>query len=282
MVYFPFRYTGYVKYGTEHILSQNFLSDLPVLLLSITIVNDADTFSIVGMVLMYVAFMAIYELGYHENDSHEKDNKIRPAVSSDISKTRESYRHCRMTPSAWIWAIALSVVGSLLFAIHTTTIANNPELTITLWGRILLTWTSFLILVRAIFWFYNTQASLFSRQLLYPILQVGKTFGFVLLMPTNVVGSVFMASHVFKRWINYLIYRHDGDNRSFSGHRVGLLTFLLLLGAIMIGIETLEPLLTQQFWLIIVWSLIRGLPEFFPDIPYIGKNNRCIFNKNVK
>jgi hypothetical protein len=106
-------------------------------------------------------------------------------------------------------------------------------------------WVSFLVAVRLTFWVYN-QFGKEARMWIYPFLQTQRMFGFTLLVGTNPIGAVLLMSLVLARWLQYCIYRCEGDRWQFPVNVGCLLIFGLLFMMILIGSPNPAELLTWQ------------------------------------
>ena len=146
MRYFPLRYTKYAKFGDGHVLGQIVLSDLPVLLLAITIVSQPTLYSVAGMLAMFFAFYCIYELGYYENDFGSNGTETNPRLLTST----EEFRQYRMVPDAWVWALVLSFIGAFCFQWHYSE-TNETEISFAIeWFRLFCIWMTFLISVTTV------------------------------------------------------------------------------------------------------------------------------------
>jgi len=237
-MYRPFVYSS-AKYGRGHALRQQWLGDLPVILLAFVPSSSFSAREIAALIVLFVSFVCIYELGYYENDRFATLNETNPTPPVD---DRGGYR---VGAQAWIWFLVLSGIAAWLLQ------AGVSEL-----GA----WVVFGLSVRALFFVYN-RTGVRRRVLIYPLLQVSKSFGFTILFPVNPTGVALLLAHALKRAMAYAIYRLDGRHRSFPMHAAGLLLFFLISVALMAGSRDAAPLGTIQFWLIVAWGVFRGGKE---------------------
>ncbi len=239
MFYRPFAYSD-AKYGAGHALRQQWLGDLPVILLAVVPSGSLSAWGIVSIVSLFVSVVCIYELGYYENDHVAAVVERDPAPPSNLSG------RYRVGWQAWGWFAVLSLVAILIL--------QRPA---SAWGA----WLGFGLIVRLLFFVYNKTA-VGRRVMLYPLLQASKSFGFMILFPINPVGVALLLAHVLKRTIAYAIYRLGGRHRRFPMHAAGLLLFVMITVGLMAGSRDPAPLGTIQYWLIVGWCAARGGKEF--------------------
>ncbi len=239
MLYRPFAYSS-AKYGTGHALRQQWLGDLPVILLAVVPSSELGVSDIAAIVALFVSVVCVYELGYYENDH------VAAIVEQNPTPPSETTGRYRVGWQAWVWFAALCLVATLL--------VRGP---VSSW----VAWLGFGGIVRLLFFVYNKTA-VGRRVLLYPWLQASKSFGFMIWFPINFVGVSLLLAHVLKRTVAYAIYRLGGDHRRFPMHAAGLLLFIMITAGLMAGSRDAAPLGTIQYWLIVGWCAVRGGKEF--------------------
>ncbi len=239
MLYRPFAYSN-AKYGAGHALRQQWLGDLPVILLAVVPSGPLGVSGIAAIIILFVSFVCVYELGYYENDH------VAAIVEQEPTPPSDAGGRYRVGWQAWGWFAVLSLIAILLL--------QRP---ISAW----VVWFGFGLVVRLLFFAYNKTA-VGRRVLLYPLLQASKSFGFLILFPVNPVGVSLLLAHVLKRTIAYAIYRLGGHHRRFPMHAAGVLLFVMITAALMAGSRDAAPLSTTQYWLIVGWCVARGGKEF--------------------
>jgi haloacid dehalogenase-like hydrolase len=255
-VYVPFYYTEKVKYpGYRPVLKNFLLDDIPAILVSITFVYGVSISSITATLLLYTAFICVYELGYRENDFVASLNEKNPTRSKKL----EEYRFYPMGKEAWIWSVILSVIGISILSFdkfkdfgQAISVPNiYPEI------KTLLVWLGFLVLVRTAFWFHNSlQVNL--RLFSFAVLQILRLFGLVLVMTTNIVGASFLGAIILGRWMRYSIYRYNGDKVYFPDKFVRLIIFLFIIVVIALTNKDISIFSYTQVWLVVFWCILRG------------------------
>jgi hypothetical protein len=255
-VYCPFVYTEKAKWpGRRPVLKNFFLDDVPALLLSITFVTGFSFWSIAATLMFFTAFIAVYELGYRENDFKAAQNEQNPNLSENL----EEHQNYPMGVQAWVWSICLSLSGLIFLniarlqpqeAIFTASaLSLNTET--------LVTWMSFLVLVRTVFWAHNS-VPVHWRIYTHGPLQFLRLFGYVLVMPTNMIGAGFLGAIAMSRWMIYSLYRYQGDKKNFPDKVIRLMIFLFFIVAVMLTEKDSTVLSSLQVWLVVLWCLVRG------------------------
>jgi hypothetical protein len=255
-VYVPFYYTEKVKWPGHRPVLKNFvLDDIPALLLSITFVNGFSASSIAATLLFFTAFICMYELGYRENDFIAPAKEENPALSKNL----EEYRSYSMGIQAWVWSIVLSIAGLIFLNLEKFKAGEGDiyEPLVYEMTETLLIWLGFLVLVRTVFRVHNS-IKVNWRIFSHGLLQFLRMFGYVLVMPTNIIGAFYLGTIAMSRWMSYSIYRANGDRSSFPDKVVRLTLFVLILVVVVMINRDFTLLTSLQVWLVFFWCLVRG------------------------
>lgn len=256
-MYLPFIYTDLAKHpGRQFFVRQVLLDDLAMLVLSVSIFNPLTPSYLIGMLFCFLGLFTTYELGYRENDAvaetKREEHPTLPAVY-------QAYRDYPVSPGAWIWGLAFSLVGVGL--LHSDDRYSGGQfgrvLPLPGWIETAVWWLLVLVAVRVTFWLFNHTRQ-FNRIFVFPFLHLLKTGGFIVLLPTTMIGLFLIVSQVLRTWINYMVYRCGGDKDAFPNHVTRWFIFLLLVAAAAIGMDNPTPLVTVEFWVITAWCTARA------------------------
>jgi hypothetical protein len=270
--YIPFFYTAKIKRSVGFLVKQVFLEEMVVMLITFAVLSNAPTLPTFGcLVLLFIAYMLVYEIGYAENDRVGERVEAAPKLSAAYFR----YGRFQLEPDAWIWA---GVVSLLAFAIvppfqreamltHAHLAKAVPAgYTIVALASI---WMFALLIARAVFWLFN-HVPLRWRVFVYLPLHITKYFSPALLLPLHPAGAALSAAQIVRTWAMYAIRRAGGDEHAIPSQLVRLALFALLVpfiyaSAVMSLTDTLLLLSALAF------CIIRALPELkkkmFPARP---------------
>ncbi|NER25275.1 MAG: haloacid dehalogenase-like hydrolase [Symploca sp. SIO1C2] len=265
-VYLPLFYLERVKRPSEgYFFKQVILEDLLVLLLSLSWLSPRPILHAISIFILVLSFSCIYEIGYWENDLLGEKIEQNPV----LSKTYQRYK-TRINSSwqrqPWIWAIILAIPAIILLDFTKSSISItelNAELVYSNLAPIaidLLRWLSLLIFVRSCLWIYN-RIDIKTRVWVFPLLQITKNFGFLVIATTNIIGAILFCSTTLARWFPYLIYRNGGDRTNFPKRMSSLLIFIFLAMALILGGYQASLLLNGQALAILTLFTLRALRD---------------------
>lgn len=242
-VYIPFGYTERIKRpGARHFLRQFLLNDLSLLILAIGLTQPGSIALYFALGLGLLSFFSIYELGYHENDVLGARNEANPKLSEAFDPA-ENYQ---LVPGAYIWALATGAVAVWLTA-------GNESTDLAVRGAI---WVGFLASVRLTFALYNRVYK--ARILLYPVLQLHKTFGFLILGAASLSGLLVLTAEVASRSFMYTIYRLDDGRVPWRNSAfLRLVLYLAMAAAVEAANRNVNLFGDWRFWLIGGWLVAR-------------------------
>lgn len=255
----PFVYLVRVKRPDEKYVRHAILGhDLPVLFLAFALSN-AQPLATAGVIMLYLlSFFTAYETGYHENDRLGLALERKPKISANYHSLGHHFS------PAFAWTVAVILAGfASLFAFETLSwIPQAFDLEgalafLAVWGAFLLN----LAIIRLMFRWQNVIA---PRGRILPMLglQVGRTLGYALVLPTSIVGALLCTVHGVARWLPYVIYRFGGDRRGVPNHLNAFMLFLLAVGAVAIG-GGLEALLSVQALLVLTYLALRAAKDLW-------------------
>ncbi|MCF4166511.1 hypothetical protein L2U69_12730 [Zavarzinia compransoris] len=253
-LYFPMRYTARAKYGRFYVLYNSLLRELPMLALATWPERGPSPLWAVAVALLYASMLAIYEIGYFENDFVAAKHEARPVVQPESSR----FEGFSLEPRAWAWGGVLGLLGCLA-AVADRDVFDGLGLALAAG-----IWLAVLVVTRLLFHAYNT-LPVQRRVLLYPVMQAAKLFGMLLVLPGHVFGAALLLAQVVAMWITYAIYRTGGDKSAVPRDyaRPVLFAIFALALALVLPVEDLAahaPALTG----ILVWfGLFLGLRGAF-------------------
>jgi hypothetical protein len=244
LFYYPFRYTNEGKYPDKRILiNQQFGEDLVVVLLGYAFLAPTPA-ALLGLLLLFVSFFAVYEIGYHENDFLAARREAKPSVSPEASR----FADYPIRSQGWLWSICLGAAGSAL-------VAPLPR-----FPWVLGAWLACLVAVRIVFRLHNV----FSPNWRIPTftgLQVGKTFSYAAVLPINPIGSIILVSQILRQTINYVIYRVRGTSQNVKRQQLRLFSFIALSAGYVAWTHNAQALLCAQYLCAAAWCVYRVLRE---------------------
>ncbi len=259
--YIPFLYLERGKRpGQRYFLRVILGDDWLVLVLAASWLSPQPFVHAAMLLFFLLSFWCVYEVGYLENDRVAEKFEKKPVLSN----TYLLYKDLMKWWQPWVWAIIFAIPGLMLLeltdlGLHSLTFfITYPDNAIASGVIDGLAWISLLALLRASYWVYN-YINKPTRVWLYIILQVYKTFGFLLLTVTNLVGTLLFSSQVLARWISYFTYRYSHkDWQGLPGELIRCVMFGFLLFAIALGTQDISLIFNGQAVVIFLWCLYRG------------------------
>lgn len=254
-LYVPMRYTARVKFSRWYTLDQFLLVD--TLLIAIAVTYDVASLLhfLVVVPLLLLSLMAVYEIGYYENDMHAAQFEVDPALDPAVAR----FRDYPIRFQAWVWSVGLAAAG-LAAAVLLGELATDEVLAAGL------SWGLLLVVLRVVFYVYN-RTPVEVRTFLYPVLQ-GLKYGavFLVFVPT-VVGVLLVTSQIAAMWATYVVYRLDGRKEALDRDLFRTASFLVTAGLLGVAALVHGGLLVEDatrehaneicFFAALLWSLAR-------------------------
>lgn len=260
--YFPFFYTARIKRTPGFLVKQVFLEELPVILIMFgSLYGPMILPSFVSVVLLFVSYMLIYEIGYAENDRVGERTEAEPKLSKAYFK----HRNFRLEPDAWIWAagISLAAFAAVLPDMRKGMLERvlldgfvTPEWSVPALAAI---WMLFLAAARTAFFVFN-HVPLAWRVFVYLPLHASKYFGPLLFLPIHPGGVALGLAQIVRTWSMYAIRRAGGDEHILSSQMVRL-NFLIVFSVVVFAITPLTPTEASLLALSFVFCIVRAIPE---------------------
>jgi len=252
-IYIPFVYTeGSNRGNKNHVINTILLTNYLILLMSYGMSSAFSIYNAIALFCLSVSFWCIYEAGYYENDFHEVNHEDTKGEGKKILK----FADYPVEVGAWTWGGAIALIGIMVyFSQGAPSLAEWKT-----YGIGLSVWATWLLIVRLTFRVYNySQRPL--RVLLYPILQMFRLAGPILFLPLNILGISLIVAQATSRWVWYMVYRTGGDRKAAPHHVVRLFIFLAFISLFVATEQSLAPLLTLQFAIMLLWSLSRSASQ---------------------
>lgn len=215
-LYLPLRYSGSVKFTRSFAIDQWLLVDSCIYGLSVAHGWTGLIHFAVIAPLLSLSFMAVYELGYFENDMEAARKEDSPTLSGKEAR----YRHYPIRGQSWVWAVA-AAWAALALAVWLGELAR-PVL-----AGALLIWIALLIVSRVVFLIYNRLPPQ-HRMLTYPALQLSKYGSILAIFRPGVTGCLLVISQIATMWVNYVVYRLGGAKDRFPKEPFRLVLFLIM------------------------------------------------------
>ncbi|WGD28997.1 hypothetical protein AncyloWKF20_14530 [Ancylobacter sp. WKF20] len=217
--YLPMRYTALAKYNAHYVRKQTLFVELPLLLLATLPLAGAPWLWLGAALALFVSMLAVYEIGYFENDQVAAAREANPTLTPMAAR----FRDFPLARHAWSWAIALGLVGALLASLRLTGGVFDSDLFAILAG----VWIVVLLVVRGLFAAYNRLPEA-RRIFVYPLLQAAKLLAPLLLIPGLALGAALLLAQTVAMWMTYAVYRAGGDKAMVPRETVRLTAFLAL------------------------------------------------------
>ena len=253
MGYIPLRYLNRCKRRGENVVARVILFyDLVALFLAYGTASARPVLTCAGLLFYQLAFWTVYELGNWENDVLGNRYETDPRLPDGFERWSRTVRPVQ----ALIWAACLLFPASALLAAG----SGRDMLSSAVSFYVFL--AAYLVAGRAIYAVYN-RVDPKTRVYLYPVLQLSKACGLLLVLPVSQAGLAFIVAVALVRQLRYTVYRF-GDKA--KGYRVPPNTHTLLcfglLAAASLALVTPEG---PSFWIVsaavVAWHLQRGRRE---------------------
>ncbi len=259
--YIPFFYTAKIKRTPGFFIKQVLLEELPIVLLAFGLPALAWNPSLWAcLVLLFLALILTYELGYAENDRVGELKESNPKLSKSYFK----YRNYRLFPHAWIYALALTVLGILALGTEGRALALDHlhiSTALPTWQGIAVlcaAWLGVMVLARLVFWAFN-HAPLLWRVYIYAPLHMVKYLGFVVFFAIPAAGLILVYAHIVRTWSLYAVRRSGGSIDFLMSQTVRTVFIVFGFGVLM----EIDPALVLNWpaMAMLAFCFVRAFPE---------------------
>ncbi|HHP7232225.1 MAG TPA: hypothetical protein ACFCUY_15365 [Xenococcaceae cyanobacterium] len=265
-IYLPFFYLEKVKrVGEKYFLKVILWEDLSILFFAFGWQTSDSFITLICLVLLLSSFWCIYEYGYYENDLVAEKYEAEPKLSENYYKAKFTITWWQ----PWIWAIILSIFSAIILS-FSQIYFNHENLNQLVFNHKLSNlvlfyssyWLGFLLISRLCFWIYN-YVNKKTRIWLYIVLQVCRYCGFLIILPTNLIGISLLFGHILSRTIGYIVYRYSGGVKSswpknLPEQFLRLVLFICLLFGITLTTKDFSLVTNWQTLIISVWCLFKA------------------------
>ncbi|MFK7886540.1 MAG: HAD family hydrolase [Gammaproteobacteria bacterium] len=261
-VYVPFFYSARVKRSPEFVVKQMFLEELVIILLATVFFLPFSLSLWFAAILLFVGFLAAYEIGYAENDRIGYLKEARPKLSDDY----EQFKDVALEPAAWFWVVGLTIAGvwmlgadmqaSILQRLGFAT-STSPLIQLVTLAAV---WVAIVVAGRGLFFWYNRMPMIW-RVFGYILLHFGKYFSLVILFSSQPVGYALLCAQIVRTWSLYAIRRSGGNMELVASQSIRLAFFALFLVAFDLATPEFSAFSQWHTWVIIGFCVIRAAPE---------------------
>ncbi|QIZ76079.1 hypothetical protein [Ferrimonas lipolytica] len=252
----PFVFTKKVnrpteKYFTRVVLGHDYLA----LFLALVLVSSQPLLCAISLLLFVMAFFAIYETGYYENDRLGQLLEAKPRVSKQFIKLGHHFN----PRFAWLCGALIALTAAWLASYGASWLPQYFELdggaaVAAIW----LVFMVFMVGVRAVFYAFN-RTPVKGRIVPMLLLQVARNCGYFIIFPVAEAGALFCLAWALGKWFPYMIYRFGGSNIGYPNH---LVTGLLMLSmVVMVGASHVDGFALFFNWpaaVVVLYVLIRA------------------------
>ncbi|MEO1189002.1 MAG: hypothetical protein AAFW60_08010 [Pseudomonadota bacterium] len=262
-IWLPYYYTAKIKRDPQFFVKQVLLEELPIVVLVFGLFGlGLQVASWIALAILFMALIAVYEIGYADNDRIGERKETNPKLS-DAYRSLGAFR---IVPFAWFWAILLTGIGVAVLPLNvqeaTVSRLSLPVTPGTIQSYLALTaiWLFVILLSQLTFAIFN-RAPLKWRVFAYVPLHVSKYLGFAIFFASSLVGLVFLVAHIVRTWSLYAVRRAGGDMEFIASQMVRLVFLILFLTVLGIAYGWIEIFWSWQTLTILGFCIIRALPE---------------------
>ncbi|PZU56964.1 MAG: hypothetical protein DI547_14840 [Sphingobium sp.] len=256
----PLAYTARVKRPTERYVLHGIIGyDFAVLWLAYALMSPALFTTTAALGLYLLAFFAVYEIGYYDNDRVGLARESAPVVSPQFTELGHHFR------PRWAWAFGLILAGlGACMQSWGDPAAVTKAGPLSGWALVGWRWAMAAVLLgvtRLTFLWFN---ALSPKLRIVPmlVLQVERTLGYALLFAIDTAGAILCVAHAIGRWVPYVIYRFGGQRADFPAHIATFIVFLMFFPiAILTDRQPVTEALTIEFYVIALYLAVRAAKD---------------------
>ncbi len=261
-VYVPFFYSARVKRSPEFVVKQMLLEEVPIILLATVFFQPFSATLWTGALLLVLAFLTVYEIGYAENDRIGYLSEAKPKLAVDY----ERFKDTRLEPYAWYWAAGLTALGTALLGadfcagalqrIGLVMPGNGMGAPLALGAA----WLAVVVTGRFVFYLYNRMPMVW-RLFGYVLLHFVKYFGLILIFPSQPAGYALLCAQIVRTWSLYAIRRSGGEMELVASQSIRLGFFVFLLIAFELATPGSALFAHWTTWALLAFCIVRAAPE---------------------
>ncbi len=261
--YIPFYYLARIKRSPGFLVKQVFLDEMVVVLLLFSLVFIPGDWTVpASLVLFFLSYLVVYEIGYADNDLVGYRREAAPKLSARFYETM-GYVNAR---AAWVWSLVFAFCGVAILSdgvragIYARAGMAVPDSRLLEIGLLLLGWMVCVVIGYLLFRGFN-RAPLFWRVYLYIPLQISKLLSPVIFFALTPVAAVLFMAHLVRMWAPYAIRRCGGDIEATSSQTIRLAFFLAFLPLLVVLEGNATFLWNWEVAVIGAFCLLRAIPE---------------------
>jgi hypothetical protein len=261
--YVPLYYTARIKRDPGFLIKQVFLEEMLVFLLLFSLAFIPGDWTVpAALVLLFLSYLVVYEIGYADNDLVGHQREAAPKLSAAFFANMDYIDR----KAAWAWSLALGLAGVALLSdaarhgIYARAGLAVPEAYWQDLGLLVLVWMGCVFLGYLLFRAFN-RAPLFWRVFLYLPLQAGKMLSPLVFFPISAAGAALFMAHLVRMWAPYAIRRAGGDIERTSSQLIRLVFVVAFLPVIALIEGSLATLLSWQAGVVVLFCALRAAPE---------------------
>ena len=212
--YLPGAYTTFAKYPRRAHFLRTFLGeDVVVVCLAAFWPMLSSWRGWAAGAICMLGFLAVYELGYVENDEIAAAKEAKPQVFAG------RFRHRKPAGiEPWLWSLGAAMLLANLVGVDFVSLDC---------GLLIGYWLLWMAVTRTIFWNFNRRPPS-KRSTFFALLQLSKYAGALLFFGSSFLGVALVLAQILRQHTNYLIYRFRGDNHPFYRQRYRALVFVMI------------------------------------------------------
>ncbi|MBW8191459.1 haloacid dehalogenase-like hydrolase [Neiella marina] len=257
----PLLFTKKVNRPREKYISRVILGhDYVLMLLAFAVGSSAPIKAAVSLLLFIIAFFAIYETGYFENDTLGLKLEEKPRVAPEFIQYGDNFKPW----FAWLCGLFIAIPAAGLASMDVSWLPAAIGVNGTMaWVAVWCAFALFMLAVRGVFYWFNrtpTQGRLIPMLLL----QLARNCGLMLLFSTSLVGALCCLAWALGKWFPYIIYRFNGSAMGYPNHLVSGLLLLSMLAVVAGANNDLSIIWQSPEGLIILgYMLIRSAKDLW-------------------
>ncbi len=212
--YVPLRYVQLTKTPFKGFVQAGWVKDdLYIAVLALSSTAWFFPLHAVGIALLSLALWITYETGYYENDMVGSVREVDPVLPKNFAEVRGTVP--KYAP--WVWAFAITVVGSPFVAL-----GSGQSIASSAW--VCFGWMAVLVEIRLVFALFNRLPKV-HRVIPHLFLQIGKYLGYLVVTSVSTVGAILLVAQIVYRWVPYVPYRWSKSGK-FAEDPLHLTRFL--------------------------------------------------------
>ena len=257
-VYIPMRYPIACKFKDSSVRKSTFVQQVVKDdLLLVLLAYHFDFLGAMSLILLFISFMCVYDIGYYENDFKATKRETEPSLPAEM----EAFRDYKIKGWPWVWALSLAWAAVYPY---------YPDLNQAFSGW--LKWLAVLVMLRLVFYIFNRVKTM-TRIYVFPVLHILKTFSFAAVLPILTFGYAALLGQILSTFTAYCTYRflktREGVPRLVFR---AVVFYMILITGLIARPGNFEAFYGVSSWLIILWITWTG----FNQVAALGMTGRVL------